>query len=221
MAKRVYGLIASLIVIASTVCLYILLVDNIFKFPLALLCLSAVVFSELITTILFIAVKNQPRSLLSSAIFAVQTALTIVVSLPFINIFVVSYTGFFIYYLVSIVIAILINLFVFGVSSNVLKSKSEFENAKKKMAITRAVVNSIINSSEGVPFRAQLVKLDDNLRYSDDSVINEIDDAIYNKICILSQEIVSSPENVEQLINEINDLIKQRNFVVKATKSYS
>ena len=188
---------------------------------MALLCLSAVVFSELITTILFIAVKNQPRSLLSSAIFAVQTALTIVVSLPFINIFVVSYTGFFIYYLVSIVIAILINLFVFGVSSNVLKSKSEFENAKKKMAITRAVVNSIINSSEGVPFRAQLVKLDDNLRYSDDSVINEIDDAIYNKICILSQEIVSSPENVEQLINEINDLIKQRNFVVKATKSYS
>ena len=88
------------------------------------------------------------------------------------------------------------------------------------MANMRMAVNRMLNSQDGITYKKELKALDENLRFTDDSVQDDLDKDIECKIKDLSNNICAPDFNVIDAINEINDIIKQRNFEVKSKKTY-
>lgn len=216
MNKSKYGFISGILVIVTTIILYTLLVENFFKIPMAYITLVSVLVSEAIATVaLFFA--NGYKSTIIASVFGAHALVLIVISIFYINIFPFAFIGFSVVYLLSLVAAILPILWILQLRP----SSKEFQNAKINMSKIRALVNSMINSDVCKAYREELKKLDENLRFSDDSVVDEMDKEIEAKITMLSERVSDPDFDVLNAISDINNVIKQRNFVVKNKKSYN
>ncbi len=218
--NKLYRFISSMLVIIVTAVLYILLVDNFFKIPMAYISFSSVLLSELITFACFTFIKDNVKGLLMSAVFAIQTVLTIVVSLLFINVFVFSYTAFTVIYIVSLALAIIISVFILSQKMAIDNNNKEFKNAKISALSMRAVVNELLGAEDAKPYLAELNRLEEDIRFMDDSVTDELDGNIYDAICELQNNLSDEDFDVSKAIEKIKNLIKQRNFIVKNKKSY-
>ena len=218
--NKLYRIISSILVIIVTAALYILLADNLFKVPMAYISFSSVLLSELITFACFTLIKNNVKSLLLSAVFAIQSLLTIIVSLIFINVFVFDYTGFTVIYMVSIAVALVASIFILAQKSAIDNSNKEFKNAKISALSMRTVVNEMVGLENAKPYAAELKRLEEDIRFMDDSVTDELDGNIYDAICELQNNLSDEEFDVNKAIEKIKSLIKQRNFIVKNKKAY-
>lgn len=219
MTKK-HGLISGILVMVTTILLYTILVKTFFKVPMAYITLLCVLASEAAATLTFTMIKCDYKRIFTSIVFAIQAILTIIASIVFINLFVFSYKGFFTFYTLSLVASALAIIFLYALRGNVDAKNQEFKDAKSNMADIRMAVNKIINSPEGAEYKKELKALDENLRFTDDSVQDSLDIDIECKVGVLATNIGAANFDVLNAINEINDIIKQRNFEVKSKKTY-
>jgi hypothetical protein len=77
----------------------------------------------------------------------------------------------------------------------------------------------MISSPNGKVYLNELKQLDENLRFSNDSIVLDIDDQIYQKICELSGALATSGFDVRVAVDDINNLIKHRNFLARNAKN--
>ncbi len=219
MKNKIYGMIAGVLVTALTVFLYLILVDNIFKVPMALYCMGAVVISEIAALVCYSLIEKPTKQLLLTAVFGLHALVTAGASLVFINILPLAYTSFWVFYACSICAAVLISLFAAATTGSAKKSREELNNAKCSMVSTRAVVNNMINTAANAEYVGLLKELDEDLRFSDDSTVHGMDATIYSSICQLAQNISDSSCDVPAAVENIRKMISQRNFMVKNTKA--
>ncbi len=217
--KKRYGILSGIVVVALTILLYTLLVKNFFKIPMAIVALCLVLLSEVATTVALVGFKDGYKSVVTTAVLGAQTAITVVLSLLYINIFKTAFTGFILFYLLTFGIAVLLLLYVFLFRGESRAKDKVMNTARNNMLDIRNLANSILNSPEGAPYRAELKRLDENLLYSDRTVIADLDGDIYNMLLTLEARIGDDTFDVVGYIEEINAMIKQRNFEVKSKKA--
>ena len=220
MNKNKYGLMAGILAVITTVLLYVLLVDNLFKIPMAYITLCAVLISELIATAAFVVIKNSYKRIAVVSVFGAQAVLLLVASILFVNIFVFAYVSFTVLFMLSFVAAIFLLLFVFKFRNEADVQQTEFKSAKINMVTIRAMVNELIHSEKGVLYKKELLALDENLRFSDDSVQIEMDQDIKQKVAYLAENMGAPDFDAIHTISEINNMIKQRNFIAKNQKAF-
>ena len=220
MKNRLYSLIIGLIVIAVTVFLYLVLVDDIFSETLLWVCLSALLASEIIATCTHLFMGKNPRHLPIFVAFTLQTVFTLGISVLFINLYIDALLRYLMFYVVSLAIATIVAVFVLHHDRTAAGAQKNLKTAKTNMMSIRAMVNNMMNAESGKNYRPLLKQLDENLRFSDDSVTDDLDNRIYNSIRVLSEKIGSPDYDVEAAVNSVNDLIKQRNFMVKNKKTF-
>lgn len=219
MKKRIYGIIAGAVVIALTIFLYVIFLDNVYDPLMALLCMAGVMLSEMTAVGCYYSIEKPTKQLTMTAVFGLHALVVAGASLVFINVLPLEYKSFFVFYACSFCIAALVGLFAFGITSKVEKSRQDFNNAKCSMVSTRSIVNNMINTVENAEYVTLLKELDEDLRFSDDSVVHGMDTTIYNSICQLAQNIADSQYDVPAAIENIRKMIDQRNFMVKNTKA--
>lgn len=208
------------ICIFATIVIYLLSIRNIFEEPMCWLALSCIVFSELITLYLACTSKENPARETAVVVGIVQTLITIVISVYFINVAIFSYTGFIISYVITFTVALILIVVLTRFYHDRAVENKEFKDAKMNMVQIRSVVQSMINSGKGADYIDSLKALDENLRFSDDSTIHGLDSEIFNRVRALSSALQSGGTNIEESIEKINGMIAQRNFLVKNEKSY-
>lgn len=217
--KKRYGILSGIVVVALTILLYTLLVKDFFKIPMAIVALCLVLLSEVATTVALVGFKDGYKSVVTTAVLGAQTAITVVLSLLYINIFKTAFTGFILFYLLTFGIAVLLLLYVFLFRGESRAKDKVMNTARNNMLDIRNLANSILNSPEAAPYRAELKRLDENLLYSDRTVIADLDGDIYNMLLTLEARIGDDTFDVVGYIEEINAMIKQRNFEVKSKKA--
>lgn len=217
--KKRYGILSGIVVVALTILLYTLLVKDFFKIPMAIFALCLVLLSEVATTVALVGFKDGYKSVVTTAVLGAQTAITVLLSLIYINIFKTAFTGLILLYLLTAGVAALVLLYVFLFRGESRAKDKVMNTARNNMLDIRNLANSILNSPEGAPYRAELKRLDENLLYSDRTVIADLDGDIYNMLLTLEARIGDDTFDVVGYIEEINAMIKQRNFEVKGKKA--
>ena len=220
MKNKLYGIIAGLIVMLSTITVYLLVTKSIYKLPMCWICLTALLLSEAATICAFLFSGGNLKRVGITVTLTIQLLSTFVLSIVFINLLVFAYLQFIVYYFVSVVIATLICIAFLAFESNSERKNEAFKDAKISMLSIRSVVNSMLNSENGKQYSELLRQLDENLRFSDDSSVHEMDETIYRRVCELSANIGSTEYDVEGAVRSVNDLIRQRNFMVKNQKAF-
>lgn len=125
---------------------------------------------------------------------------------------------------------IAVNLLTFGavsVLSFVLWSSATRGDAsqracfetKRAVLRSRIVADAMCHGAAGVKYAEQLRTLAENLRFQDDSATVEQDEQILDRLNDLSEHLAEEGYPVQERIDEIDDLVKQRNFAVKSLKS--
>ena len=218
--KNLYGLHFGLVIVATTIALYAVAVTNLFKFPMAYISLFALVLSECVATAAFLFIADARKSIFVTGIFSAHSLLLFLISLVYINVFPLAYIAFTVIYLVSLTVCILAVLFLYGLAHSGDKDSRQFKDAKISMMSIRANVNAIQNTENGQKYRKELSALNENLRFTDDSVVDELDATINSLINELAAHIDDAEYDAKKAIDAINLTIQQRNFVVKNKKSY-
>ena len=128
------------------------------------------------------------------------------------------------------VVYIAINILAFGaisVLSVVLWSsatrsdssqRAVFET-KRALLQSRAVADSMVHGAAGDKYAKQLRSLAENLRFQDDSTTVEQDELILERLKDLAEHLAEEGYPVQERLDKIDELIKQRNFAVKSLKS--
>lgn len=220
MKNKTHIFAAGLVVILGTIVIYLLAARSILQLPMCWLCLTALVLSEAAATCAFLLLDGSLKRIGIAVTLTAQTLYTCILSILFINLFLLSYARFLLYYIASIVLAAVICI---GFSAFARSSKEKdyaFKQAKASMLTMRSAVHDMLNSDSGRTYGQLLRQLDENLRFSDDSSISEMDETISRRIYELSENISTPDYDVEGAIRSVNDLIKQRNFFVKSQKPF-
>ncbi len=216
--KKYISLIIGGISVIATVTVYLLALQNFFKYPMCWIALLFIVVSEIATSVLFHVCNGSPAKVACGIVALGQTVATIVLSLIFINILIFNYTTFIICYLMLFVIAAVICIILLNFDANRLQKNIEFKQAKNNIIQCRSIVNAMINSDASADWKKELEALDENLRFCDDSSFGSQDGFIYQNLQSLAANIKTEGFDVKGLVNYINDLIAQRNFEVKNSK---
>lgn len=217
--KKLHGIIGGLIVIALTIFLWVLLVEDLFDSDMAMTCFFTLLLSEAIAVAGFGFVDNPLKAGALALSFGIQSGFVLLLSFIFVNIFDDSFKGYWILYVLSVCAAIGFFLFVSSSATPADKQKQQVMEAKSRMLETRSVVNAAMNSTRGAAYRELLYALDEDLRFSDDTAINGMDDTIHARVCELAANMGNEGYNVEATVEAIRSLIQQRNFMVRSRKS--
>lgn len=217
--KKLHGLVGGLIVIALTIMLWVLLVEDLFDSDMAMTCFFTLLLSEAIAVLAFAFIENPIKAGALSAAFVAQSVFVVLLSFIFVNIFDDSFKGYWILYILSAAAAVGLFLFVSNSATPADKQKKEVMAAKSRMLEIRAVVNATMNSTRGATYRELLYALDEDLRFSDDTAMDGIDDTIHARVCELAANIGAEGYDTEGTVEAIRNLIRQRNFMVQSRKS--
>ena len=217
--KRLHGLIGGAIVIALTVMLWVLLVEDLFDSDMAMSCFFTLLLSEAIAVAAFALISNPLKAGALSAAFVAQSVFVVLLSFIFVNVFDDSFKGYWILYILSAAAAVGFFLFVSNSATPADKQKKEVMAAKSRMLEIRSVVNAAMNSTRGAAYRELLEALDEDLKYSDDTAMDGMDETIHARVCELAANIGAEGYNTEATVEAIRNLIQQRNFMVKSRKS--
>lgn len=218
MKNKGYTLAGCGIVVALTTFAYFVLVDELLQFPMAILTLSTLLLSELVVSACLLLLPNALRSITLAVVYGIQTIVTAIIGSLFVNIFIFSYLGYLFTYILTFAIAALIALFILHNSSEAVTKNEAFRNAKNNTMAIRAMVNRMMYSKEGLPYQELLQRLDEDLRFMDDSQIDSMDAEIHNQICFLGNHLGAPNFDVNEAVANIRNLIQQRNFAVKYSK---
>lgn len=220
MKNKGHSLIACGIVFFLSVFLYFMLVDDLLQFPMAILTLSTLLLSELTAFGCLLLLPDAYRSITLSAVYGVQAIFTAIIGSLFVTVFIFSYAGYLVAYILSFALAALISLFILHNLSEAATKDQAFRRAKSSALAIRATVQRMICSKEGAPYQQVLHQLDEDLRFMDDSQIDTMDVEIQSRINILSSQLATPGFDVNASVTDIRNLIQQRDFVVKHNKSY-
>lgn len=213
----VCGLIAAL----ATAAVFILSCNSIFEIPICWVALIFSVLSEVVTTVAFASANGKPHRVAGAVISLLQTVLTILISIVFINslalkLMLKTFIGIYVVTFAVVIIAIIV---AYHTSDNTDERKTELSASKSSLLRCRVLVQATMNSEAGKKYYEQLKKLDENIRFMDDGVQSPIDENLFLQLQALSEGCRSDGFDFEASLNRINDTINQRNFVVKSNKS--
>lgn len=215
----VCGLIAAIV----TAAVYILFCDSIFKVPICWIALIFTILSEAVTTAAFAAAAGNPHRVSGAIVSLIQTVLTLLISVVFINSLVLKFMlkTFIAIYVVTFAIAVIAVIVAYNTSDNKEEERAKLNVSKRSLLRSRAVVQSIMNSESGKKYYEQLKKLDEDIRFMDDGVQSPMDEKLLLQLQELSDGCKSDDFDFEAALSAVKDTINQRNFIVKNNKSYN
>lgn len=202
------------IVIAVTILVFALTVENLFKVPMCWIALIGLILLEVVTTYFFGSSEGNPKKVGAAIAFLIGTVVAIPISLLFINLLPFEYKWYIVLYVIIVAVAFIAAYLILRNNTLSEAAAVEFKSAKASMLRSRAAVNAMINSEAGKNYAEILAALEEDLKYSNDAVISEMDDEIYSSICELSEKMADEEDVVGRVAKIRND-IKQREFLVK------
>ncbi len=214
MKSKFKNSLLAVFVIIATAGIFLLLNKDIFDTVMCWFAFALIMVSELFLATAWVNFNAMPQRFAVVTVSAFQTAITLLLAALFINLFPKSYVGYAILNIITFTVLIVLTYFFYRASNAIEKTAS----AKDFFQKCRLAVNAAANTPNGDAHRVALEKLEENLRFCNDGILLDADDAIYDAICDLQSIIASDNGNVAEQINAINAMIQQHDFAVKTAK---
>lgn len=215
MKKPLGALIAGLALIAVTLLLFftIATIADTTLETIHILGLSFILLSEVITMLYGAFAKDSPRRkaavLVSSAMIPGSVFMTFIYSVLFPD----SITVFVLLHCIGFIVC---NLFAYYLMSfDVARGKEDkqVQDAKGNMLMLRKMVKVVMADPAAAPYEARLMALEEELHFSNDSVITASDNTIRQMLLMLQQNIADPTYDVEGQITRIEKAVQTRKIL--------
>lgn len=207
--------IVGLIITAATAAVYLMSVHEMLDVAMCWICFGVILVLELVTTALFASAGDDPRMVARGTAFLLETVAVILISVVYILFFPDSYYGYGIFVVSLTALSAVAAVILTRSYASTTRAQAQVQNAKGNMRRCRSVVNLMLTTPGAEQYRGQLQALDEQMRFSNDSVITEVDDAIFAQLCALADGIRDGQEDVASLIRQIQGLLERRAFLTK------
>ncbi len=217
MKKSLSLLLIGFSAIIVTVLLYFAILGNFISRIICLITLFGVIFAEISTVLLAIYANKSPRRIAAVITMALMIPVSILLSIVYIKGFPFAYGKYLALYFVCFIVLLTVAFILF---SFVIKKNAEnnnFQIAKNNMLNLRKVVKIIAADPTFTKYSDKLNKIEDELHFSNDSVIMPQDNEIYNRLTSVKNLSGNQDINIDSELEIISKLINERNIISKKT----
>lgn len=215
MKKTPISLIIGGASILVTILLYFIILGNKLAETICLITLIGVIVAEVIATVFAYVSNGDPRKIASAAISVLLVPASIILSIVYIVNFPTGYITYVGLYAVCLIIIIAISAVFFSFSSKRTSEDKTYQKAKANMLTLRKTVQCIMVDPSAAPYKNDLNALEEKLHFSNDNVIAAQDEAIYNMLVELQNNISNPQFDVKSCLSKINYTIDTRNIIAK------
>lgn len=219
MKKRiqVLPLVSWLVVIAATIALYLLLVDNLFLSPVKWLSLSFVLLAEIALAAKFLFGNHS--ILLNTNGFSgfLYLLATVILSLVYINVFDPNIKWFVSIHVLLLAVLIVVDITIFNFDKNSYKNDQAMMETMEKSRSLSSLVDTIIAENPNSEFKMVLTELAEDLRYANHTKLSRDEDETMVKLNEIREEIKDAEKNeeVSAKIQTVKTLVKTRSIYIK------
>lgn len=213
MKKTPITLLIGFAVIVITTVLYGLFLDDTFFEAISLITLIGVILAELVTTVLAYCCEGRPRKVAATIVSAVMIPISVILSVVYIVNFPYGYGKYCGLYFVIFVIVMIIAAVLFFFDASKKEENQQLQDAKGNMLTMRKLVKAIMVNPAAKPYEAKLYALEEKLHFSNDSVITNQDQTIYNMIVFLQNSISMPGFDADAYIDGICNAVDTRNIM--------
>ena len=214
MNNKVKHTILSIVVMVATLGIFLLLCRNILDTGMCWYTLAIIMLSEGFLSAFWISFKRVPERFAAFLVSATQTLANLLVSIIFLLVFPESYIGYTVFVILSILALFVLAFFLLNNS----KEAQKMESSKDFFFKCRLAVNALANSPNGESYRAELLKLEENLRFCNDGLVIDGDHQIYESICELKTKIDCEGNGVLESIKDIENMVRQHDMILKNSR---
>jgi len=217
MKKVSAALVCGIAAIAVTVLLYFTILNNVFLEAIHFICLVAIVLAEAITTGYACCVKASPRKLAATLVSSLMIPVSVLLSVVYIVNFPDGYATYICLYLVG---TVLVNIFAyillrFDASRN--EENENLQGAKGNMRNLRKLVKCVMADAAAKPYEARLRALEENLHFSNDSVISAQDAEIHQMLLALQANIGDPAYDAQAQLEKLERAVQARKILTSRT----
>ena len=177
------------------------------------LSMTGVLLAEVITIVLALFTLGSPRRVAATGVSALGIAAAIALSLIFINSFAEAVVTFVLLYVVFTVGINALSAVLLRYGATQKAANDDLRQAKQSMLNLRKIVQSILADPASADIKADLEKVDEDLRFSNDAVIVPQDKTIYNLLTELLGRLQDPAFDRNLAIANLNRVIRERNIM--------
>lgn len=219
MKKRIQilPLVSWLIVIATTVALYTLLVENLFSTPIKWLSLFFVFLAEVALCAKFIF-GNHSILLNTNGITGVlYLVIVLILSFVYINAAEPNIKWFITIHLSLLAILVIVDLTIFNFDKNSSLNDQTIKRTIEKNRSLFLLVDSIITEHPNSELKKELIELSEDLRYANHTKLSGDEDELFSKLEEIREDIkdTNKREEVSEKIKTVKALVKTRSSYIK------
>lgn len=217
MRKWSYSIVCGVVLILVTIVLYIVILNNLFAQLMNFITLCGVVVAEVIAVGLAFLSKGEPRRLGAVVLFTLMVPYAIALSIVYIINFPTGYFSYIAWYFAGFLVAagLSVVLFVFGARRQ--SEQAVLQDAKNSMLEMRKLTKMIAATEAGCGHAEALRRLEEQLHYSNDSVIAPQDAEIRECLLNLRDNIAKAEYDAEAEIAKIAEMVEIRTISARTT----
>lgn len=214
MRKVPISLLCGAASILLTIILYFIVLGNIFAEIIFFLTLIGVIVAEVVTTLLAWCAKGNPRRVAAAVASALMIPFSVVLSIVYIVNFPEGYVTYIEWYFVAYIVIGIISAILFNFDSKRKEQNQVLQEAKNNILNMRKIVKIIMSDPDAQKYKEKLNEIEEKLHFSNDSVISENDEKIYNMLTELKENIANSEYDITKAMTDICFAIDQRNILI-------
>lgn len=213
MKRTPITLLIGFAVIVITSVLYGLFLRGAFFEAISLITLLGTILAETVTTVFAYCSEGRPRKVVAAIVSSVMIPISVILSFVYILGFPYSYGTYCGLYFVFFVIVMIVTAIIFFFDASKKEENQALQDAKGNMLTMRKIVKAIMLNPAAKPYEAKLYALEEKLHFSNDSVITNQDQTIYNMIIFLQNSISLPGFDANAYIDGICNAIDTRNIM--------
>ena len=212
MKKFPVSLLGGVALILVTVILFFVFLADTDLEAIHFISLGAILLAEGVTLGYSATTKGDPRRVAAAGVSVIMIPVALVLSIIYMNEYPEEYGTYFGWYFAATILvnAICLVLYFQGAKS---KADTSFQNAKANMLNLRKMVKCIMLEPAAKPYDARLRALEEDLHFSNDTVIVQEDARIRQLLAQLQTQITDPQCDVDGLLTQIGKAVQTRKIM--------
>ncbi|MBR5528925.1 MAG: hypothetical protein IKU57_00460 [Oscillospiraceae bacterium] len=215
MKKFPISVLCGLAAVALTIILFFIILSDTVLEAIHYISLVSIVVTEIITTVYAFLASGNPRKVAAAGLSVVAIPYAIVLSVIYIANYPESYGTYFGWYLAGLVVVNLICLVLVSFNASKQAEQDTLQNAKSNMLQMRKLTKCIMEEPAAQNYMEQLRAIEEELHYTNDSVILPEDERIRDMLLHLQLKIADPAFDTADYLQQIQKAARQRAIMAK------
>lgn len=213
MKKSLAVLLCGIAVMVMTVILYFSILGNILLEAIHFVALVVIILAEIVTTAYACFANGSPRKVAATVVSGFMIPYAVILSVIYIVKFPMGYVAYLGWFFAGALVLNAIAFILIYFDSHKKDENDRIQIAKENMLTLRKIIKCILAEPAAQPYAVRLKALEENLHFSNDTVIAAEDEQI-RQLLLQMQEQIAKPEfDCEGMLADLETAVDRRKIM--------